>query len=239
MVTHLLVHGFAGTPLSWAEIVPRLRGNASAPALPGHNFPALPSFAGYVDWLIAEVALLPRPIHLVGYSAGGRIVAGALAKGVACDAATLISTNLGLGSAPERDQRAASDAVWSALLRERGIDAFIDAWEAQPLFASQAALPDDRRAWQRMARESLNPNALADAMDALSLARMPDLREPVSRVTVPWQMVVGALDAKFVAASRALGAPHVEELADCGHNPLLEAPEALAAALNNFVRALA
>ncbi|HSI04033.1 MAG TPA: alpha/beta fold hydrolase, partial [Myxococcota bacterium] len=212
--------------------------NATAPAVPGHNFPARDGFDAYVDWLVAEASLLPRPVHLVGYSAGGRIVAGALAKGVACDAATLISTNLGLGSPAEREARALTDARWSALLRERGIDAFVDAWEAQPLFASQAAMPETSRAWQRMARTSLDPNALADAMDALSLARMPDLHEAMRGVTLPWQVVVGALDAKFIALAHAMSAPGVVELADCGHNPLLEAPELLAASLNNFVRGL-
>ena len=236
MVTHLLVHGFAGSPVAWAEVVPRLHGNVSAPALPGHNGAARLSFDDYVDWLAGEMALLPRPLHLVGYSAGGRIVAGALAKGVPCDGATLISTNLGLTSTAEREARAGADAAWSAMLRERGIDAFIEAWEAQPLFASQANLPPERRAWQRMARGRLDPNALADAMDALSLARMPDLHAAVRQVTVPWQLVVGALDTKFVALARATGARRITQIPGCGHNPVLEAPRELADALDNFVR---
>ncbi len=237
MVTHLLVHGFAGTPLAWAEIVPRLSGNATAPAVPGHNAPARNTFADYVDWLVAEVSLVAPPVHLVGYSAGGRIVAGALARGIECAAATLISTNLGLGSERERAERAVIDAAWSKLLRDEGIDAFTDAWEAQPIFASQSQASESRRVWQRMSRTSLAPDVLADAMDALSLSRMPDLRAAMRAIRVPWQLVVGALDTKFVALAKGTGATRVTELAGCGHNPLIEAPEALAVTLNNFVNA--
>ncbi len=225
--------------MSWAEVIVDLEGNAAAPALPGHNSPALLGFDAYVDWLLAQAAALPRPLHVVGYSAGGRLVAGALARGLACDAATLISASFGLGSEQERAERAEADAAWSKLLRERGIGPFVDKWETQAVFASQQFLPAAKRARQRAERESLDAHALADAMDALSLGRMPDLRQAMKDVRVPWQYVVGKADEKFMALAKTLGAPHLVELGLCGHNPLLEMPETLALVLNEFVQGLA
>lgn len=225
--------------MSWSEVIVYLEGNAAAPAVPGHNYPALVSFDAYVDWLAAQAAALPRPLHLVGYSAGGRLVAGALARGVSCDAATLISANFGLSGEQERAERAVADTAWSTLLRERGIEAFVDKWEQQPVFASQQFLPAAKLARQRAERESLDASSLADAMDALSLGRMPDLRHAMKDVRVPWQYVVGKADEKFMALAQTLGAPKLVELALCGHNPILEMPETLAMVLNEFVQDLA
>jgi 2-succinyl-6-hydroxy-2,4-cyclohexadiene-1-carboxylate synthase len=236
MVTHVLVHGFAGSPASWAAVIPRLDGDCVAPALPGHNSPALASFDAYVEWLARYIEGVPRPLHFVGYSAGARLVAGALVKGVPCDMATLISVNLGLTTEPERRDRLAADAGWSALLREQGIAAFVDAWETQPVFESQRQLPAADRHALRLERERLDPFALADTMDALSLGKMPDFKNAMRALALPWQLVAGRRDQKFLELARGLGAAHVCEL-DCGHNPILEDPKGLAARLNEFVRA--
>lgn len=236
VTTHVLVHGFAGGPWSWESVMAELRAPAVALTLPQHQVPT--SFSDMAAWLREEVEDLGVPlsgIHLAGYSAGGRLVAGALAEGLAVRSASLISSGLGGLSPAERDERARTDAAWSALLRRRGTDAFLDAWEAQPIFATQRGLP--AAAIQRAHRTTLDPHALADLMDALSVSRMPDLRNSMRALRLPWQVVVGALDAKYVAQVRDIGPPAVVELAQCGHNPLLEAPAALAAALDEFVLA--
>ena len=77
---------------------------------------------------------------------------------VASPRAVLISVNPGIDDA-ERPARRAHDAAWARLLRERGLDAFLDAWEAQPLFATQARVRADLRAARRARRLALRSRA--------------------------------------------------------------------------------
>src|SRR6185369_6950562 len=80
---------------------------------------------------------------VVGYSLGARVALGLVATRRAARA-ILVSVNPGLAEA-ERPARRASDAAWARMARARGIDDFVDAWEAQPLFETQQRVPPGRR----------------------------------------------------------------------------------------------
>lgn len=232
--TYVVIHGFAGGWHSWDAVVAHLPTDCGvlAVALPGHDGSApVSDFEAAID----SLPELPGA-HWVGYSAGGRVLLGGLARGLVCDRVTLVSSGMGSLDVADRSARARSDAAWSTLLRTRGVAAFVEAWEAQPLFASQARAPLALREAQRAQRLAADANALADAMDALSVARMPDLSGVLSGVTCPVQLVVGAEDTKYVALARAAthDVARVVELENCGHNPLLEAPRPLAEVLCNF-----
>src|SRR6185503_12036557 len=127
----------------------------------------------------------------------------------------------------ERSARRAGDAVWAQLARERGTAAFIDAWQAQPLFATQQRAPAKRLAARRARRLALDPEQLARSLEAMGLAEMPDYR---ALVDDRFALIVGADDARYVAIARALPAP-LEVVAGSGHDPLLEQPVALAGAI--------
>jgi pimeloyl-ACP methyl ester carboxylesterase len=139
-----------------------------------------------------------------------------------------------------RADRRAADADWAALLRSRGTAAFADAWEQQALFATAARADPARRARRRAAREALDPAALARALETTGLADMPDYRAALAARASRAHLIVGGDDARFVAlAGDAVAhAPAllVEVLADVGHDPTLENPDALAGLL---ARALA
>ena len=64
---------------------------------------------------------------------------------------------------------------------------------------------------------------------------MPDYR---GAVDARFALIAGADDAKYVAIARSLPAP-LELVADSGHDPLLEQPTALAAAIDRALAALA
>ncbi len=157
-VTHVLVHGFAGAAESWRAVP--LASPSLALTMPGHGPEPVRSsgFAGYVDWLCEAVSGL-GPVHLVGYSAGGRVVLGALQRGVECVAASLISTGFASAAADERSVRAETDAAWSSLLRTQGMEAFVAAWETQPLFASQRRADPALLEAQRAVRRGLSSDA--------------------------------------------------------------------------------
>ncbi|MBS1120947.1 MAG: menH [Deltaproteobacteria bacterium] len=225
-----LLHGFAGSPADWDDTIAAWAvrdDQLVAVALPGHGeVPVCDTWDGN----LAEVARALSGCELVvGYSLGARIALGLVATGRA-PRAILISVNPGISDA-ERAARRASDAVWATLLRERGIEAFASAWQGQPLFATQARASDERRAARRDRRIRLDPEQLARSLEVVGLAEMPDYRGAVTPDRIA--LVAGADDAKYVAIARAMGAP-LELIADCGHDPTLERPQALAEALHRF-----
>src|SRR5207245_380662 len=84
--------------------------------------------------------------HVLGYSMGARI---GLRLGVDFGARvrTLVfeSPSAGIRDPGERRRRAERDEALAALVQRDGVPAFVDIWEAQPLFASHASLLLDDR----------------------------------------------------------------------------------------------
>ncbi|MDX2089819.1 MAG: alpha/beta fold hydrolase [Kofleriaceae bacterium] len=215
-----LLHGFLGSPEVWNDIAPA---PARAVPLPGHGGgPVRATWDANLDAVADEIGACDL---VVGYSLGARVALGLVAtkrvpRGV------LVSVNPGIPD-DERAARRASDAAWAAKLRTEGLAAFLAAWEAQPLFATQARVPQALRDARKARRASLDPEQLARSLEVMGLAEMPDYRRYVdARCT----LVVGADDAKYVALANALPA-RVEIIAACGHDPTLEQPRALAAIL--------
>ena len=223
-VRTVLLHGFAGDPASWDDVPI----DAERIALPGH-----PGGGALEDDWAANIAAIAARIGrceiVVGYSLGARVALG-LVIGGHVPRGVLISVNPGITD-HERAARRAGDAAWAELARRRGIAAFIDAWQAQPLFASQARAPAERRAARSARRLALDPDQLARSLETMGLAEMPDYR---AHVDDRFALIAGADDAKFVAIARALPAP-LELVADSGHDPLLEQPAALAAAIDRAI----
>ena len=228
-----LIHGFAGSPESWSPVIaawPVAERDLVALALPGHGADT-PVAASWDANLEAVVAQVPRGTVVVGYSLGARVALGLLA-GDRIAGAVLIGVNPGIADDAERAARAASDAAWARLLRERGIEAFADAWAAQPLFATQARAPAAERAARRARRLALDPEALARSLETMGLAAMPDYRAALVARAARAHLVVGADDAAYVARARGLvaAAPALglDVIAGSGHDPTLEQPAALA-----------
>src|SRR5262245_28816608 len=134
VVRSALLHGFAGDPAVW-DAVP-FAGRVIA--LPGHGGGDVR--ATWDDNLDAIAREIGDVDIVVGYSLGARVALGLVATG-RVPRVVLVSVNPGIADG-ERAARRASDAAWAAMLRERGIAAFVDAWQAQPLFASQARAPE-------------------------------------------------------------------------------------------------
>ena len=220
----VLLHGFAGDPASWDDVAI----DAERIALPGHRGGG-PLARDWAANLAAIAARIGRCDVVVGYSLGARVALG-LVIGGHVPRGILISVNPGIAD-HERATRRAGDAAWAELARRRGIAAFVDAWQAQPLFATQARAPADRLAARAARRLALDPDQLARSLETMGLAEMPDYRALVDdRVA----LIAGADDAKYVAIARALPAP-LTVIAGSGHDPLLEQPRALAEAIDRAI----
>lgn len=244
----VLLHGFTGAPASWQPLVDALAARGArrpvvAVALPGHHpaSPVLPGFEANVD-AVAR-ALDAAGLHacdVAGYSLGGRTALGlALRHGRLAATLTLIGAHPGLEAERDRRQRIAHDRAWIALLRERGLAAFVAAWAAQPLFATQQRAPAAALAQQERVRAGHDPEALALSLEHMGLGVMPAYGPRLAALDMPVTWVAGALDEKFAGVARAAVARLAQAGRDArlwlvpgsGHNVPLEQPAALAALL--------
>jgi 2-succinyl-6-hydroxy-2,4-cyclohexadiene-1-carboxylate synthase len=227
-VKRAFLHGFLGDPSVWDGFA------GDVVSLPGHRAgePVWPTWAENLDAIATQVSGCDLAI---GYSFGARIALGLLAMG-AVPRAVLISVNPGI-EPDARETRRANDRAWAARFRSEPLADVLDAWEAQPLFATQTRVAPDVLRARRERRLALDPEQIARSLEVMGLAEMPDYRATIYTaanaaiaIRARCTLVVGADDVKFLAIARGLPAPlHV--IANCGHDPLLEQPEALAKVL--------
>ncbi|NCC28935.1 MAG: alpha/beta fold hydrolase [Gammaproteobacteria bacterium] len=226
------MHGFTGSGEDWWTCCPHLKERALAVDLPGHGAESAPvrSFSESVGDVLGA---LPDGVdEVVGYSLGGRFALGLMALDPErFRRATIISAHPGLEDASQRANRLAGDRAWIRRLLDDGIDAFVNAWESQPLFATQAGLPSAVLERQRRRRLGQRPTGLAASLEQHGLARMPSLWEPLTAFPGALSWIVGSSDARFLGIAREVvrrrPATQLHVLPGVGHNPLLECPEIL------------
>jgi len=231
MATWLCLHGFTGTPACFHAL--SAAGTLLTPVLSGHGAPASAWEANFE----AEVARVGRwlaersrdRVHLLGYSLGARLGLGLLqAYPERFLSALLVGANPGLRTADERQERRQSDERQRQLLLTGGLEVFIEHWERQPLFATQAALSQELLAEQRRARLTHTAAGLAHALDALGLGSMPDYWTTLAELDLPIAVVVGERDTKFRRLGEAmlelLPSARLELAPGAGHNVVLERP---------------
>jgi 2-succinyl-6-hydroxy-2,4-cyclohexadiene-1-carboxylate synthase len=243
-----LLHGFTGSSASWGELIGWLSGYFTVIAvdLPGHGMTDAPSDpARYaMPRVAADLRALFRACgadapHLVGYSMGGRL---ALYYALHHPVRSLMleSASPGLADADERAARKAADDVLADEIERDGVAAFVERWEALPLFASQARLPETVREAQRAIRLANRPHGLANSLRGMGTGVQPSLWGRLGELNVPVLLLCGALDEKFTAIARAMSGrirdARLNTLPDAGHTVHLEQPLQFRDALLRFVR---
>ncbi len=222
---YLGLHGFTGAPSSLDALA--LPEGSVTPALGGH---LTTEARGSFDDEVARVAALGAGCTaIVGYSLGGRLALGALARyPERYERAVIISAQPGLTSDSERAARRVADRRFVDLLLERGLEAFVDAWQALPLWASQGQLPAAVKSEQRAQRLRHTAAGLAASLIQHGLGEMPDLRADLRQVRTRVEILVGERDPKFVALGRELSellpSARLTIAPGAGHNLLLERP---------------
>ena len=241
----LFLHGFTGAPSSWDAVREGVRSTIAShcPFIYGHGADwrnvKVDSFEAEVSRL-AKLALgLPKPRYLCGYSMGARLALGLILRQRSAFAgAILIGVHPGLEDAGARQRRRTEDSARARTLREEGLDAFVRAWEASPLFGTQARLDDALLKRQRAVRLSHDAEGLARALERLGLGEMPGYGSQVAALALPVRLMAGALDGKFAAISRALAKElpngRVEIVEAAGHNLPLEAPAAVSQSIESL-----
>jgi 2-succinyl-6-hydroxy-2,4-cyclohexadiene-1-carboxylate synthase len=206
------------------------------PDLPGHGTAcdlAL-DLAATADRLAASLG--GGPALVIGYSMGGRTALRlALDHPEAVTGLVLVGATAGIDDLAERAARRAADEALADRIEAEGVEAFLDRWLTQPLFAGLAPEDDDLAA-----RRANTATGLASSLRAAGTGTMdPPWWDELAAIAVPTLVVWGEADAKFAALGRRLAeaiGPNAETtaLADVGHAAHLEAPDAFAALVRGW-----
>jgi len=235
----LLLHGFTGTARSWEKQVERWSGRhrVIAPDLLGHGGSEAPTTSAryalehQADDLARLLALLDAaPAAVVGYSMGARLaLVLALGHPDAVRSLVLESPSAGIGEDHARAARHDADEHLATDIERDGVEAFIDRWEAQPLFASHAALPDDVWAAVRAERLRHTTTGLAASLRGAGQGAMTPLHDRLHQIDAPTMVIAGQLDPTGLERARhvAEGIPgaRLEVVPEAGHTPHIERPE--------------
>ena len=199
----LLLHGFTGRGTSWGTHATAFarRARVITVDLPGHGrsgtaAPDRMTVERTADDLAAILRRLDAvPADVVGYSLGARIALRlAIAHPDVVGRLVLESPSAGIADAAERAARRTADAALADRVERDGIDAFVDEWERQPVFASHAALPPATAARIRTIRLANTRRASPRASAARARARWSPLFDRLPAIDRPTLVIAGALD---------------------------------------------
>ena len=244
----LLLHGFTGSGATWTPHLEAWQGCTTvALDLLGHgdsDAPADPARYRIERCVEDLTALLDRlsirRAAVLGYSMGGRVALHmALHAPDRLWALVLESASPGIESTAEREERVRSDAALAEAIERDGIAAFVDRWQAQPVFASQARLPAAVREALRRQRLRNDSRGLANSLRGMGAGAQEPVLARMGEIRVPVLVLAGALDEKYYTLGRriaaALPCARLETVTDAGHALHLERPQAFAAAVRRFL----
>ena len=246
----LFLHGFTGSRDNWTSLRRTLAGAAGRPPtlaidLPGHGAAPVPAAGATVDEAVAAIlrGLDHHGVgraHLVGYSLGGRMaLATAVRHPDRLASLTLIGASPGIEDDAERRARRASDEALARSIEKDGLEAFIDRWMEQPLFASQLRLGHRALRRARLARLGGTARGYAASLRGMGQGTQPSLWKSLSALEIPVLLIAGALDEKYTALARSMADQlpnaRVEIVPDTGHAVHLEAPETVYRLLEDWL----
>jgi 2-succinyl-6-hydroxy-2,4-cyclohexadiene-1-carboxylate synthase len=246
----LLLHGFTRSARSWERIAAHWTDRpVFALDLMGHGRSPIPQtqddFSAYtLESAAAGIeAFCARwgfsSIHLVGYSLGGRtaLTYAAHYPGRVRTLA-LLSAHPGIEDVREREARRESDTDLAEGITAEGLDAFVTAWSATPMFAAQRE--SDPLRWQRVIDDRLSQRAhgLAASLRGSGQGRQAPLWEALERCAFPVLFAAGEKDERYAEAAvrvrRLLPEAEVQVLGGAGHDLLFDRETELAGMLREL-----
>lgn len=235
----VLVHGFTQTGRSWAAVAGELAADHEVVLVdaPGHGGSA--TIAAGIPESAALLAGTGGRATYIGYSMGARLALRlAVDHHELVEGLVLLGGTAGIEDDAERAARRRADEELAASIERDGLDAFLDRWLSNPLFARltpEAAGLDERR---------LNsPDGLAGSLRLAGTGTMEPLWDRLAELTMPVLVLAGEHDTKFRAIGERLAAgiganATFRVIPGAGHAAHLEQSAAFIAALRSFLAAL-
>lgn len=234
----VLVHGFTQNGRMWSAVAEGLARQHQVVAVdaPGH---------GYSSHIQADLWQGARLLGeaggqaaYLGYSMGGRLCLHlALAAPYLVRRLVLVGATAGIDDAEERAARRDADEALAEGLERDGLDAFLERWLANPLFAG---LSDESAGLE--ARRQNTVEGLAASLRLTGTGSQESLWDRLPRLEMPVLVVTGARDSKFTELGErlvaAIGAnASLAVIPDAGHSVHLEQPDAFLSAVAPFLAA--
>jgi 2-succinyl-6-hydroxy-2,4-cyclohexadiene-1-carboxylate synthase len=232
----VFVHGFTQTANSWKPIAARLAADGYESVVvdaPGHGRSAdvRADMREAADML---AALCGFGVY-VGYSLGGRLCIHAalmhphLVRGLA-----VVGASPGIADEDDRGNRRATDNELADHIEVVGVEAFLDEWLAQPLFAGLVV--DEEQRGDRLTNTSAGlASSLRQAGAGAQASLWPRLRE----LNMPVLTMAGELDGKYNAIGRQIAASvpegRFEGIGGAGHAAHLQDPDQVVAVLQSWL----
>lgn len=232
----VLVHGFAQNRNCWGPIAADLARDHEVVRVdaPGHGRSSQ-FYAGLRTGarLIADQG---GTATYIGYSMGARFVLHlALANPELVARFVLIGGTAGIDDADARAERKRHDEAMATRLERDGLEPFLEAWLAQPLFAG---LSEEMQF--RAERLENTVEGLAESLRQAGTGSQDPLWSRLIRLDMPALVIAGADDTKFSAeASRlveSIGSnATLSSIANAGHAAHLERPDVFTAVLRPWL----
>jgi 2-succinyl-6-hydroxy-2,4-cyclohexadiene-1-carboxylate synthase len=234
--TIVLVHGFTQTRWCWGPVADQLAADHEVVRVdaPGHGRSS-DVLAGLRTGgrLIADVGGVAT---YLGYSMGARFCLHlALSNPELVRGLVLLGGTAGIEDPDERATRRRQDLRTAELMREQGLEAFLETWLSQPLFAGLG-----EEVSFRAERMENTVEGLASSLDQAGTGSQDPSWHRLHQLDMPVLVAAGERDEKFTA----LGQRMVEEIGanatlalvpGTGHAAHLEAPDAFLAALRPWL----
>lgn len=233
----VFVHGFTQTANSWKPIASHFAADGYESVVvdaPGHGDSAgvRADLRRAADML---TALCGAGVY-VGYSMGGRLCMHAalmyphLVRGLA-----VIGASPGIADEDERAERRRADDILATHIEAVGVEAFLDEWLAQPLFAGLHVTSEERSDRLRNTADGL-ANSLRHAGTGAQGSLWARLRE----LNMPVLTMAGEQDEKFAAIGRQVAAwvPRGQfvDVVGCGHAAHLQDSGQVVALLQSWLK---
>ena len=147
----------------------------------------------------------------------------------------LLSGTAGIEDPAERAERRAQDLRTAARIKAEGLEAFLDAWLAQPLFDG---LTDEQGF--RAERLENTVTGLMSSLEQAGTGSQDPSWHRLSGLSMPVLVLAGERDAKFSALAERMAAAigdnaTVARIPDAGHAAHLEQPAAFLAVLRPWL----
>ncbi|MEK7693277.1 MAG: 2-succinyl-6-hydroxy-2,4-cyclohexadiene-1-carboxylate synthase [Chloroflexota bacterium] len=244
----LALHGFTGSAATWRPFAaswPRHR--IIAVDLIGHGASDAP--AGESRYTMAHCtadlaalldALDVERAAVLGYSMGGRVALQfALAAPDRVAALVLESASPGIDDAGDRAARVAADRALADGIEGDGVQAFVDHWEALPMWATQAALPDEVRERLRAQRLRNSASGLANSLRGMGAGAQEPVLNRLDELRMPVLLIAGEQDTKYRQLAHDMREhirnAHINIVEGAGHAAHLERPAAFAPLVKEFL----